>query len=175
MDERVPKSPPNRSETNVMSGLQSIDFEASPPPPQDLVSQIKEVAEKLIRDQTTHGDLKIILRALKELRYAFKVFKPYRMQRKVTVFGSARTSVDSSLYQMAVDFGRRMGIERWMVVTGGGPGIMEAGLVGAGRPMSFGLNIVLPFEQTANSVIAGDEKLINFKYFFTRNFYSNNT
>jgi uncharacterized protein (TIGR00730 family) len=166
MADQIPKSRPDRSETNVLSGMQSIEFE--PIAPNTLVDQIKEVADKLVRDQTTHGDLKIILRALKELRYAFKVFKPFRMRRKVTMFGSARTPPDSLLFEMGVEFGRRMAEEGWMVVTGGGPGIMEAGHVGAGREMSFGLNIVLPFEQDANPIIAADEKLINFKYFFTR-------
>ena len=166
MSDQIPKSRPDRSETDVLSGLQSVEFEAVAP--DTLVSQIKDVADKLVGDQTTQGDLKVILRALKELRYAFKVFKPYRMRRKVTMFGSARTPTDARIYKMAEEFGRRMAEEGWMVVTGGGPGIMEAGHAGAGREMSFGLNIVLPFEQDANPFIAADEKLINFKYFFTR-------
>ncbi len=166
MADQIPKSRPDRSETDVLSGLQSVEFE--PVAPDTLVEQIKEVADKLVLDQTTHGDLKIILRALKELRYAFKVFKPFRLRRKVTMFGSARTPPDKKIYKMGEEFGRRMAEEGWMVVTGGGPGIMEAGHAGAGREMSFGLNIVLPFEQEANPIIAADEKLINFKYFFTR-------
>lgn len=166
MADPIPKSRPDRSETNVLSGMQSVEFE--PIAPSTLVEQIKEVADKLVRDQTTQGDLKIILRALKELRYAFKVFKPFRMRRKVTMFGSARTPPESPIFKLGMEFGRRMAEEGWMVVTGGGPGIMEAGHLGAGRQMSFGLNIVLPFEQDANPVIAADEKLINFKYFFTR-------
>jgi len=166
MAEKIPKSRPDLSESDVLSASQSIEFE--PLAPDALVDEIKQVADKLAGDQTTRGDLKIILRALKELRYAFKVFKPFRLQRKVTMFGSARTGPEQSIYQTAVEFGRRMAAEGWMVVTGGGPGIMEAGMVGAGREMSFGLNIVLPFEQSANPVIAADSKLINFKYFFTR-------
>ena len=166
MAAEVPKSRPDLSESDVLSGSQSIEFE--PLAPDALIAEIKNVADKLVRDQTTRGDLKIILRALKELRYAFKVFKPFRLRRKVTVFGSARIAPDQLIYQLGVEFGRRMAAEGWMVVTGGGPGIMEAGMVGAGREMSFGLNIVLPFEQSANPVIAADAKLINFKYFFTR-------
>ncbi|HLJ10850.1 MAG TPA: TIGR00730 family Rossman fold protein [Planctomycetaceae bacterium] len=166
MADQVPHSRPDRSETDVLSSAQSLEFE--PFGPDALVGEIKEVADKLVRDQTTRGDLKIIARALKELRYAFKVFKPFRLQRKVTMFGSARTPPDQLIYRMGIEFGRQMAAHGWMVVTGGGAGIMEAGHAGAGRKMSFGLNIMLPFEQEANPVIASDQKLINFKYFFTR-------
>jgi uncharacterized protein (TIGR00730 family) len=166
MADQLPHSRPDLSETDVLSAAQSIEFE--PLAPDVLVNEIKEVADKLVTDQTTRGDLKIILRALKELRYAFKVFKPFRLRRKVTMFGSARTPPDRRIYKMGEEFGRQMAASGWMVITGGGAGIMEAGHSGAGREMSFGLNIVLPFEQEANPVIAEDEKLINFKYFFTR-------
>src|SRR4029077_5618680 len=84
------------------------------------------------------------------------------------IFGSARTPPDQLIYRMGVEFGRQMAANGWVVVAGGGPGIMECGHEGAGREMSFGLNIMLPFEQEANPVILKDEKLINFKYFFTR-------
>jgi uncharacterized protein (TIGR00730 family) len=112
--------------------------------------------------------LKILSRTLRELRYAFKVFTPYRMRRKVTVFGSARTLPDQPAYQQAVKFGRAMAQHNWLVVTGAASGIMEAGHVGAGREHSMGLNIMLPFEQYANPIIAGDSKLVHMKYFFTR-------
>lgn len=135
---------------------------------QFLIDEIKGTADKLHRDQATRGDLKIISRALKELRYAFKVFKPFRRQRKVTVFGSARLRPENASYQQAVEYGRRMAKYGWYVVTGAGGGIMEAAHVGAGRKMSMGLNIMLPFEQEANYVINDDEKLVNLKYFFTR-------
>ena len=105
---------------------------------------------------------------MRELAYAFKVFTPYRHFRKVTVFGSARTKPDQAAYQMAVDFGKAMADEDWLVITGAASGIMEAGHVGAGREHSMGLNILLPFEQDANPIIAGDEKLVHMKYFFTR-------
>ncbi len=134
----------------------------------DLIDQIKESADKLVSDQTSRGDLKILSRTLRELRYAFKVFTPYRAQRKVTVFGSARTRPDEATYQQAVAFGKAMADEKWLVVTGAASGIMEAGHVGAGRENSMGLNIMLPFEQYANPVIAGDTKLVHMKYFFTR-------
>src|SRR6185295_14274422 len=152
MADQVPRSRPDLSESDVLSSAQSVEFE--PLGPDALVNEIKAVADKLVTDQTSRGDLKIILRSLKELRYAFKVFRPYRLRRKVTMFGSARTPPDKPIYQMAVEFGRRMAASGWMVVTGGGGGIMEAGHAGAGREMSFGLNIVLPFEQDANAVIA---------------------
>lgn len=166
MTKPVPHSRPDLSETESLSTSRSVEFSALNP--DSLVLEIKDTADKLVRDQTTRGDLKVISRALKELRYAFKVFKPYRTRRKITIFGSARTPPSSPIYQMASEYGRRMVDEGWMVVTGGGPGIMEAGHAGAGRDMSFGLNIVLPFEQEANPVILNDSKLINFKYFFTR-------
>jgi uncharacterized protein (TIGR00730 family) len=134
----------------------------------DLIEQIKESADKLAVDKTSRGDLKIISRTLRELRYAFKVFTPYRSRRKVTVFGSARTPPQEPTYEQAVLFGRAMAAEKWLVVTGAASGIMEAGHVGAGRENSMGLNIMLPFEQYANPVIAGDTKLVHMKYFFTR-------
>jgi uncharacterized protein (TIGR00730 family) len=134
----------------------------------ELIDELKQTADKLQRDGATRGDLKILSRALKELRYAFKVFAPYRRHRKVTVFGSARTLPDHPCWKAAEAFGRRMAEEDWMVVTGAGGGIMEAALRGSGREMAMGLNIMLPFEQEANSVIAGDPKLVNLKYFFTR-------
>jgi len=134
----------------------------------DLVETIKETADKLAVDGSTRGDLKILSRTLRELRYAFKVFSPYRRKRKVTVFGSARTQPDEPAYIQAVHLGRAMAGAGWLVVTGAASGIMEAGHRGAGREASMGLNIMLPFEQSANPVIAGDPKLVHMKYFFTR-------
>jgi uncharacterized protein (TIGR00730 family) len=134
----------------------------------DLISLIRESADKLAKDHTSRGDLKIISRTLRELRYAFKVFSPYRSRRKVTVFGSARTRPDAPAFAQAVEFGRLMAQHQWLVVTGAASGIMEAGHLGAGRENSMGLNIMLPFEQEANRVIAGDPKLVHMKYFFTR-------
>lgn len=134
----------------------------------DLIERIKESADKLQSDHTSRGDLKILSRTLRELRYAFKVFAPYRSTRKVTIFGSARTPKDDPCYQQAVKLGHAMAERGWLVVTGAASGIMEAGHVGAGREHSMGLNIILPFEQEANSVIAHDHKLVHMKYFFTR-------
>jgi uncharacterized protein (TIGR00730 family) len=135
---------------------------------EQLVQQIKETADKLVRDMANRGDVKLLSTALKELRYAFKVFAPYRGRRKVTVFGSARLPQDHPACQMAVEFGRRMAEAGYMVITGAASGIMEAGHIGAGRENSIGVNILLPFEQEANAIIAGDVKLMHLKYFFTR-------
>jgi uncharacterized protein (TIGR00730 family) len=129
---------------------------------------MKESIDKLALDRTSRGDLKILSRTLRELRYAFKVFARYRRRRKVTMFGSARTRENEPAYHQAVRFGRAMAEHDWLVVTGASAGIMEAGHRGAGRAHSMGLNILLPFEQDANPVIAGDSKLVHMKYFFTR-------
>jgi len=144
------------------------DEERQPLSIEQMVQQIKETADKLIRDQANRGDVKLLNTALKELRYAFKIFAPYRQRRKVTVFGSARLPADNPAYQQAVDFSRKIAEAGFMVITGAASGIMEAGHVGAGRENSIGVNILLPFEQSANAIIAGDRKLMHLKYFFTR-------
>jgi uncharacterized protein (TIGR00730 family) len=133
-----------------------------------LVQQIRETADKLLRDNATRGDVKLLSTALRELRYCFKVFASYRGRRKVTVFGSARLPRTNPAYAQAVEFGRRLAEAGFMVITGAASGIMEAGHVGAGRENSIGINILLPFEQEANPIIAGDVKLMHLKYFFTR-------
>ncbi|MEZ6063214.1 MAG: TIGR00730 family Rossman fold protein [Planctomycetaceae bacterium] len=153
---------PHASETEVIEHVTELRQHS------ELIDEIKATADKLAADGAARGDLKILSRALRELRYAFKVFSPYRRDRKVTVFGSARTERDAASWQQAEQYGRRMASEGWMVVTGAGSGIMEAAHVGSGRRMAMGLNILLPFEQEANPVIAGDSKLVNLKYFFTR-------
>ncbi|MBI4611345.1 MAG: LOG family protein [Candidatus Rokubacteria bacterium] len=126
---------------------------------------------KMFEDGADVGDLKIASAALKEIRYGFKVFAPYRGIPKVTVFGSARTPTDDSISIQARAFGARMVEAGWMVITGAGDGVMSAAQHGAGRERSFGLNIRLPWEQEANPVIAADPKLINFKYFFIRKLF----
>ncbi len=134
----------------------------------ELIEEMIVTALKLPEDEMERGDLKMINTTLKELRYALKVFYPFRHVRKVAIFGSARTPRTSADYQIAKDFARRIVRAGWMVITGASAGIMNAGNEGAGRANSFGVNIRLPFEQEANPVIANDAKLINFKYFFTR-------
>lgn len=113
-------------------------------------------------------DVKIVNRAVKELRHAFGVFHGYRNRQKVSIFGSARTPSDDPNYQLAHQFAQAIVREGFMVITGGADGIMRASQEGAGRENSFGVNIMLPFEQGPNSTIADDQKLITFKYFFTR-------
>ena len=133
-----------------------------------LVREIMHTAVKLIRDEADTGELKLISRSLKELRYAMRVFRDYRQVRKVSIFGSARTGEDEAAYVAAVELARSMAEHGWMVITGAGGGIMRAGHGGAGREKSFGVAIRLPFETTANEYIEGDRKLIVFRYFFTR-------
>ncbi len=134
----------------------------------ELIEEIIVTALKMARDKMSTADLKLMNRSLKEMRYAATVFASYRQFRKVCVFGSARTLTSAAEFQVAVEFARAMVAHNYMVITGGGDGIMGAAQLGAGRAHSFGLNIRLPFEQRANPVIEGDPKLINFNYFFTR-------
>jgi uncharacterized protein (TIGR00730 family) len=134
----------------------------------DHVENIIENALKLLTDVEDRGDVRVIQTAIRELRYAFKLFAPYANVRKVTIFGSARTLPSKTEYQQAVDLGRKIVKAGFMVITGAGPGIMQAGHEGAGPEKSFGVNIRLPWEQGANPVIQDDKKLITFKYFFTR-------
>ncbi|HET8580258.1 MAG TPA: LOG family protein [Nitrospiraceae bacterium] len=141
--------------------------------PQDDLQRVllKEILVGVLKlSETTLDtlDLKILNRTLKELRYAFRVFYRYRDRPKVSVFGSARTQPDDPNYQLAYQFSNRVVQSGYMVITGGADGIMKAAQEGAGRENSFGVNIMLPFEQGANAVIADDAKLITFKYFFTR-------
>jgi uncharacterized protein (TIGR00730 family) len=134
----------------------------------DLLEMMRRTVEQLANSDVSRGDLKILSRTLRELRYAFKVFQPFQRRRKVTIFGSARTKEDHPAYRQAESFAKQMAHHGWMVITGAGGGIMEAGHKGAGRELSMGLNIMLPFEQSANPVIDGDPKLVTLKYFFTR-------
>ena len=137
-------------------------------PDGDMVGEVVANALKLLRDQTNRGDIKLINKSLKELRYALKVFAPYRDIRKVSIFGSARTPESHADYAAAAAFGKAMADLGWMVITGAGGGIMAAGHAGAGHAPSFGLAIRLPFEQKTNPHIEADPKLISFNYFFTR-------
>lgn len=133
-----------------------------------LVREMMQTSLRLITDGADLGEQKLIARSFKELRYALKVFRAYRGQHKVSIFGSARTPPGHPDYQAAVDVAKGFAEHDWMVITGAGDGIMRAGHEGAGKAKSFGVSIRLPFETNANSVIAGDPKLITFRYFFTR-------
>ena len=127
-----------------------------------ILRELMHTTTKLADDGTDVGELKLLSRSLKELRYALKVFRPYKDTRKVSIFGSARTPIDHPDYIAAVGFARDMVKNDWMVITGAGDGIMRAGHDGAERKSSFGVSINLPFETNANDIIAGDNKLITF-------------
>src|SRR5213082_3999597 len=142
------------------------DWDAKESP--ELIEEMIVTALTIARDRMSVADLKLINRSIKEMRNAAKVFAPFQHLRKVAVFGSARTPTDSPVYEVAKDFARQIVAHDFMVVTGGGDGIMGAAQRGAGRAHSFGLNIRLPWEQRANEIIEGDPKLITLNYFFTR-------
>lgn len=142
--------------------------EFAPSEDKDLLSQMIVTVCRLAADHADRGDLKILNTALKELRYAFKVFAPFTETPKVTIFGSARTPEDHPEYEEARKFADLIQHQGWMVITGAGDGIMRAGHHGATRQRSFGVAISLPFEQATNTIIEDDAKLVNFKYFFTR-------
>jgi len=151
--------------------MQQVIIEAGGDPDTTPAKRIREMihtATKLLADGADDGELKLVSRSIKELRYALKVFRPYQETPKISIFGSARTLEDHPTYQAASSFGKVMAESGWMVITGAGGGIMAAGNGGAGRKASFGVSIRLPFETNANQHIVGDPKLINFRYFFTR-------
>jgi hypothetical protein len=134
----------------------------------DIVREMLLAALKAGIESDARADLKLMNTTLKEMRYTTKVFAPYRCTRKVTVFGSARTRPEEPTYQMATALGRRLAESGHMVITGGGPGIMQAVNEGAGPEHSFGVKIKLPFEANANPVLTNNPRLINYKYFFNR-------
>ena len=133
-----------------------------------LITQLIQTALKLIPDGHDTGQLKLLNSAMKEIRYAYRVFNRYRETKKISIFGSARTPETHPDYIRAKEFSAAMAEHGWMSITGAGDGIMKAGHEGPTRQSSFGLSIRLPFETSANTVIEGDPKLINFRYFFTR-------
>ncbi|MEM1354837.1 MAG: LOG family protein [Planctomycetota bacterium] len=162
---------PQAGSRELMEAMDALLGQAGADPGRASGKRVREMlhtALKMIGDGADMGELKLVSASLKELRYALKVFRPYRQTRKISIFGSARTPVDHPDYLAAVDFARHMAQAGWMVITGAGDGIMRAGHHGADRAASFGVSISLPFETSANDIIQGDPKLIDFKYFFTR-------
>jgi uncharacterized protein (TIGR00730 family) len=123
---------------------------------------------KIGQDVDYLADLKLINRTLREMRFTTKVFGPYRDKKKVTIFGSARTEPDSEMYRKCLSFSRLLADKGYMIITGGGPGIMQAGNEGAGSENSFAVNIRLPFEQAPNPIMFRNKRLITYKYFFNR-------
>lgn len=136
-----------------------------------LKKSLKSLAKIVKKNQIDRLEWKILVSTLKDLEKGFRVFADYRYTRKVTIFGSARTFSDAPEYALAVDFAQKVTELGFMVLTGAGGGIMEAGNKGAGTDNSFGLNVKLPFEQSANDFIENDHKLVKFKYFFTRKLF----
>jgi uncharacterized protein (TIGR00730 family) len=134
----------------------------------ELIEELIIGALRLARHDVSVAELKLLNRTCKELRNAWRIFRPYENRRKIAIYGSARTNPDWEEAKAAATFARRMVEEGFMVITGAGDGIMGAAQKGAGRDNSFGLNIKLPFEQSANETIGGDPKLLQFNYFFTR-------
>ena len=161
-----------------------IYFDKDNGPIDEIIKQLMETAEGIRRpkyvremiiaslkagqEDDESADLKLMNTTLKEMRFTSKVFGPYRNVRKVTVFGSARTQPGDPVYEMAKLFGKKLAEAGYMVITGGGEGIMHAANEGAGSEHSFGVNIRLPFEQKPNFVIAGNPRVITYKYFFNR-------
>jgi uncharacterized protein (TIGR00730 family) len=164
-----PKPPRLRRRKSLLAAmLPRLEAEGTLRTEEQLVREMIESCLKFLRDGTRLGDVKLVNAALRELRYAFKVFAPYRDVRKVSVFGSARLAQQSAGCRTAHEFARRITAAGYMVITGAGGGIMQACQEGAGRERSFGVNIRLPFEQGPNEVINKDPKLLTFRYFFTR-------
>ena len=153
---------------DVAEAVQHLLDVLAPPHDRKLATDLLNAAAGMIADHPDTLDLKIAASAVAEMRDAYDVFSPYRGRSKVTIFGSARTKVTDPLYGQARDVAEQLAAQGWMVITGAGPGIMQAAMEGAGREQSIGVSIRLPFEQGANPVIAGDAKYVSMKYFFTR-------
>lgn len=133
-----------------------------------LIGEMIHGALQLGLDQADNGELKMMSRSFRELRHAFKVFRPFKGRRKISLFGSARTPAEHPDYVCCRDFAASLARRGWMSITGAGPGIMQAGNEGAGPGNSFGLSIRLPWETNGNPFIVGDPKFMIFRYFFTR-------
>ena len=159
----------NKSATSAL--IEELVELCSKPSVAELLQEILTTIIKLGMEHNDTGDYKLINTSLKELRHAMRIFSPYRETRKVTIFGSARTPSTDPCYIMAEKFALEMVNNGFMVISGAGPGIMEAANKGAGRDNSFGINIKLPSEQGSNPYISDDPKLMTFKYFFTRKLF----
>ena len=171
MSSNTQSSSSSASDHDLFAAIDAVVQHAGAAPESTVASVAREMmhtAVKLLRDQASDGEMKLISRSLKELRYALKVFRGYEETRKISIFGSARTKEQHPDYQSAVAFAKVMAEAGWMITTGAGGGIMAAGHGGAGAEKSFGVAIRLPFETTANETIINDPKLITFRYFFTR-------
>jgi uncharacterized protein (TIGR00730 family) len=163
---------PSAIRAAILERLDAAQLGHADPRARRLLEMLVEDAIGLVTDGTSVVDLKLLGAAFSELRRALAVFRPWNAApRKVTAFGSARTPPGDPVYELAVDFGRRIADAGFMVITGGGPGIMGAVVDGAEVDRSFGVGIKLPFEQLPHAPLRGDPKLIEFKYFFTRKLF----
>ena len=165
---RSPRSSSRTGRPEVDAKLHELLDALRPAANRDQIAELLTTVVRLADDHTDRLDYKIANAALREMREGFEVFAPYRQVRKLTMFGSARTLPSDPLYSSARDLAELMAGHGWSTVTGAGPGIMAAGLEGAGPEHSFGINIRLPFEQGANEFIADSPTLVSMKYFFTR-------
>lgn len=157
-----------RTNGPVDEAIDRLLEQAGPVHHPELVREMILAALKAGQESEARADLRLMNISLKEMRFTTKVFGPYRRVRKVTVFGSARTRPEEPIYWIARLFGRRLAEAGYMVITGGGGGIMQAANEGAGAEHSFGVNIQLPFEQKPNPILVGNPRLINYHYFFNR-------
>lgn len=169
MDRTPPR--PNAVREGLRRQVESFFAELSPDAPEHHrrhAEDLVRTAVRMLDDGSDEGQLRLVSRAVREIRHSWILFNQYRGTRKVTIYGSARTPEDHSDYIAAKDFSALMARHDWMTITGAGDGIMKAGHEGPSRESIFGLRIRLPFETSANAVIAGDPKLVSFRYFFTR-------
>jgi uncharacterized protein (TIGR00730 family) len=160
--------PASTGDNNLDARIESLLDELGVTANRDQLRELFISVVRLAQGHPDRLDLKIVNAALREMRQGFEVFAPYREVRKITMFGSARTLPSDPLYAQARDLASLLAALGWSTVTGAGPGIMAAGLEGAGPEHSFGINITLPFEQEPNQFISSDPKLVSMKYFFTR-------
>jgi uncharacterized protein (TIGR00730 family) len=164
----APRPRPHFGEESVDRLLSELIATVGTDANDDLVRSLIVTALDMDRSEIDRLELKIANQSLVEMLNAWRVFSPYGDNAKATIFGSARTKPGHPDYELTKVFGERLAARGWMTITGAGPGIMSAGIEGAGRENSFGVNIVLPFEQSAAPIIDGDDKLATFRYFFTR-------
>lgn len=164
--ERLPRY--RTGDEDLDAAVEALVDRVGPTDDAALIFEMVSTVLRLARDGADRGELKLVNAALKEMRYSFHVFSSYRASRKASIFGSARTRPDDPLYDQTRRLARGLAERDWMVITGAGPGIMTAGIEGAGPESSFGVSIRLPFETVTSSFLADDPKLINYRYFFTR-------
>jgi uncharacterized protein (TIGR00730 family) len=165
-------SPPDRKSPSLLKkDLQTLLADLPNNHHSKWLKKAFKILIRLAHEELDCLEWKIVSATLKDLEKGFKTFTPYYHIRKITIFGSARMTPETNEYRLAVNFAKQVTDLGFMVLTGAGGGIMQAGNEGAGRENSFGLNVKLPFEQHPNRFIADDSKLINFKYFFTRKLF----